>query len=327
MDIKNLKKVILGFINNRFSADGNRLFFIWFKLKNDHHEKEEILKELWNADFDLKSNTTYSDWDRLKQTISISPKRKINHYYLISAAIILILLLPLPIAYLFSGTNNSESPISILSYAATHGEQKEITLSDSTKVIINAGSMLLAPNSFQDTKQREVYLVGKAHFDVAQDPTKPFIVHTAKLEIAALGTQFAISSYFEETTTQAILEEGCIQVKVNDAKHSSIHTLRPLEKLIYNHMDSSVEIRQIDNEQIRLYQQGYIIFENASFKEIINTIERQYNVAFQYDISKYADGLYHVKFSPNEELEDVLRILKELLNFKYTIKGRCIYLK
>ncbi len=34
MDIKNLKKVILGFINNRFFLQmGTDCFFIWFKLK------------------------------------------------------------------------------------------------------------------------------------------------------------------------------------------------------------------------------------------------------------------------------------------------------
>ena len=57
----------------------------------------------------------------------------------------------------------------------------KLLLSDGTKVYLNAGSRLVYPDIFSD-KNREVFLVGEAFFDVKHDKQHPFIVQTLTLE-------------------------------------------------------------------------------------------------------------------------------------------------
>lgn len=49
-----------------------------------------------------------------------------------------------------------------------------VTLSDGTKVMLNANSTLEYPASFDDAEVREVRLKGEAHFEVTKNPHRPF---------------------------------------------------------------------------------------------------------------------------------------------------------
>ena len=51
-----------------------------------------------------------------------------------------------------------------------------VTLSDGTKVMLNANSTLEYPASFDDAEVREVHLKGEAHFEVTKNPHRPFVV-------------------------------------------------------------------------------------------------------------------------------------------------------
>ena len=51
-----------------------------------------------------------------------------------------------------------------------------VTLSDGTRVMLNANSELEYPVSCRDTEGREVRLKGEAHFEVTKNPHRPFVV-------------------------------------------------------------------------------------------------------------------------------------------------------
>ena len=88
------------------------------------------------------------------------------------------------------------SHIKMLECYVGNGEKQVITMSDSTTVILNSGSVLIYPENF-GADEREVYLTGEAIFDVTKDASHPFIVKTSDFSIKVLGTLFNVCSYPE----------------------------------------------------------------------------------------------------------------------------------
>ena len=54
--------------------------------------------------------------------------------------------------------------------------------------------------------------------------------------------------------------------------------------------------------------------------------DRKFNVTIHYNSQKFAGEYYNVKFSPDEKLEDVLKILQQLVGIHYKIKGNVVFI-
>jgi ferric-dicitrate binding protein FerR (iron transport regulator) len=74
------------------------------------------------------------------------------------------------------------------------GMRSSMVLPDGTSVLLNAGSTLKYPVSFQQ-EDRRVELTGEAYFDVTKDKEGPFIVSTSDIAVHVLGTSFNCSAY------------------------------------------------------------------------------------------------------------------------------------
>lgn len=122
------------------------------------------------------------------------------------------------------------------------GSKSRIVLPDSSEVWLNAGSKLTYSTSYGD-KYRLVNLTGEGYFKVHKDPARPFIVHTSRANIRAIGTEFNVKAYPEENTVETILVSGSVVVnKIVAAENKEMNgvILRPHQKvLFYNEADSS----------------------------------------------------------------------------------------
>ena len=74
---------------------------------------------------------------------------------------------------------------------APYGTVSTLTLPDSSKVWLNAGSTLKYPTAFT-SNVREVEMSGEAYFEVHADKKHPFIVSTGDLKVTATGTAFNV---------------------------------------------------------------------------------------------------------------------------------------
>ena len=92
------------------------------------------------------------------------------------------------------------------------GGEYRITLSDGTRVWLNAASVLTFPPVFAGN-ERKVRLVGEAFFEVTPDTARPFIVATARMDIKVLGTSFNVSVYEDEETVHTTLVKGSVEVQ------------------------------------------------------------------------------------------------------------------
>ena len=93
------------------------------------------------------------------------------------------------------------------------GRQTQLTLSDGSKLWLNASSRVVYPPVFNDAS-REIYLEGEAYLEITPDAAHPFTVKTRRMEIRVLGTSFNVSAYEDEPSHTVALVTGAVAVSV-----------------------------------------------------------------------------------------------------------------
>src|SRR5258705_7986378 len=87
----------------------------------------------------------------------------------------------------------------------------DMTLTDGSRVWLNAGSSVTYPVSFT-ANERKVKITGEAYFEVQHDANKPFIVSKGETSVQVLGTHFNVNAYDDEDNIKVTLLEGSVKV-------------------------------------------------------------------------------------------------------------------
>lgn len=219
-----------------------------------------------------------------------------------------------------------------------YGSRSNLVLPDGSKVFLNAGSKLTYDKSF-DSQERIVTLSGEAYFDIVKNPSRPFIIQTASMNIRVIGTAFNVKCYPDEDLAEASLVRGSIEVMLHDRSDKII--LKPNEKLTLHAnraevsgkaakpvsrteappvlsigrmtqmpSDSSiVETSWIDNK---------LVFRSDRFDDLAVKMERWYGVHI-----RFADeSLREIRFTgifEKENISQALDALKLTANFSYSL--------
>jgi ferric-dicitrate binding protein FerR (iron transport regulator) len=152
-----------------------------------------------------------------------------------------------------------------------------MTLSDGTKVWLNAASSITYPTAFFG-KERSVTITGEAYFEVAKDPVRPFRVKTNDLDIAVLGTSFNINAYPDEPASKTTLVEGSVRVSRGNVSQ----LLRPGQQARVKDGHVSL-IPDADLEQVLAWKNGLVKLTGASIQDVMRQVSRWYDVDIQYE--------------------------------------------
>jgi transmembrane sensor len=225
----------------------------------------------------------------------------------------------------------------------THsGEKRVLTLSDGTKVTINAASKLSYPSNFKGPT-REVYLTGEAFFDVKKDHLHPFIIHTEKMDIRVLGTEFNVKAYSNDKFSETTLIRGSVQVMLADRPKDRI-ILKPMEKLVVkytvpanaeesnqqqrlNALPAITYLQKRNNIVIETsWLESKLIFKDEDFESLANSLERQYGVSIQFQNTSLRELRFTGIFE-KETISEALSALQltESFNFKFLKDKIVIY--
>lgn len=100
-----------------------------------------------------------------------------------------------------------------VTYSTSVGQLTQVRLSDGTVATLDTDSVMRA---WQVRNGRFVELVkGRARFQVAKDPARPFAVLAAGKSVTALGTDFSV--YLRPEAMTVSLVEGRLRVRAQDA--------------------------------------------------------------------------------------------------------------
>lgn len=227
------------------------------------------------------------------------------------------------------------------------GSKSKLLLPDGTTVWLNSSSMLTYDKNYGNSI-REVSLSGEAFFDVVKNANKPFIIHTAKLDIKVLGTAFNVKCYPGEKTTETSLIRGSIEVTLKDRQEKI--KMKPNEKLVINNDEISTQnlvssstqsqtviqkpiislshlsILKLDSTVVETaWVQNRLVFNGDTFEDIALKMERWYAVKITFT----DESLKLKRFTGSFEKESVVEALEALqfsspFVFSYQIKNDAI---
>ncbi|MCL3780686.1 DUF4974 domain-containing protein [Prolixibacteraceae bacterium JC049] len=208
------------------------------------------------------------------------------------------------------------------------GSISEIFLSDGTRVVLNAGSQLKYPESF-DGKTREVLLLGEALFDVSKNANKPFVVRTSDVRVKVLGTVFNVSAYAKDETIQTVLAEGKVEIsKAGNNLFEKSLVMKPNEKVTFSKEKKYFRLKEVDANDYIFWVDGLIQCRKTQLQDVIRRLERYYNVEFTYSVEQLKYVRISGKLDMNNSKEEVLyRVssaagvkIEELKDGNYTIE-------
>ena len=192
------------------------------------------------------------------------------------------------------------------------------TMSDGTRVWINAASTLKYPAKFA-ADSRTVYASGEIYLEVAKDAGRPFYVVVDGITVKVLGTSFNIRAYADENDTKVTLPEGKIAAQINDKEY----TLTPGKQLKRDKTFGETSVRTVDPAEIVSWTRGYYIFKKARLQEVVNTLKNWYGVNIMLS-SGASDIIYTGVVNKEEKLEVFLRRLEEVSNVKCSCNGKFV---
>lgn len=193
--------------------------------------------------------------------------------------------------------------------------QYHVTLSDGTKVWVNAGSKLHYPLYFEGD-QRAVELEGEAYFEVSTDEI-PFIVKSKNQTLEVLGTKFNILADDERKEIITTLIDGKVALGGENIDEASI-VLTPGQQSIFNGKRFSK--RKVDVEQFIAWKNGQFYFDGVSPEEAFSQLAKWYDIDIIYE-GKTPKFEFFGIIDRNKNLSGVLDILRKSgLNFRLEVE-------
>jgi transmembrane sensor len=118
--------------------------------------------------------------------------------------------------------SSMEEPSLLVREAETNvGEHRELSLADGSVIHLNTDSQVSI--DFSDT-HRDIHLIrGEAHFEVAHDEQRPFIVTAGDNTVTAIGTAFNVQ-ITNPNELELLVTEGKVLVK-NQQENNSIPSI------------------------------------------------------------------------------------------------------
>lgn len=194
-----------------------------------------------------------------------------------------------------------------------------VTLSDGTKVMLNANSTLEYPASFDDAEVREVRLKGEAHFEVTKNPHRPFVVKAGEMQTQVLGTIFDVKAYRKDAPKVTLMQG---KVKVSNAETEV--EMRPgqtatlqADKIVVSKASSSASD----------WLEGDFDMDQVTLAEAMSDIGAWYNKTVVFQSQANMDKLIHFRFSRRASLQEIITALNEMGVAKVRIeKGKIMVL-
>jgi len=220
----------------------------------------------------------------------------------------------------YNATNVTAQQVAYNTLSTPRGGQYKISLPDGTQVWLNAASEITYPTVFVGNR-REVTIKGEAYFEVAKNPSKPFIVKADNnMQVEVLGTHFDVNAYSDDNMIKTTLLEG--SVKVSNASETKM--LQPGEQMQMNKNGILKVVKDIDVESVVAWQEGIFNFNEADIITIMKQLSRWYNVDVVYEGAIPKD-IFTAIISKNNNINQVLHMLETTLRVHFKVQNKTIY--
>jgi transmembrane sensor len=208
---------------------------------------------------------------------------------------------------LFIGTRaRQESPqfadaAQVRDYASAVGEHRSIPLADGSVLALNSDTLIRV--DYTPAQRRLTLLRGEAHFDVAHDAARPFLVEVNSLAVRAVGTAFNVRRR-GALAHDVLVTEGVVTTP-QGARLQAGDLLRVAE-------DGSVAVSRLDAMQIEklsAWRRGVLILDGITLAEAMGEVSRYTTRRIVIDDAALGTMRLGGSF-PTTDLRGILRSLR-----------------
>lgn len=312
---------IAAYLNHQLSEEEQDRFEQEYTSSPEFRKEVDASRSIWEQTELLKKQSQFDtpqNWYQLQRRMHRASALLRTWNGIRTTAAILLIPLGLTITYLLANRDNKGIlPLTeeMIKVTSAPGLVSQITLPDSTLVWLNSGASLTYPRRFTSAR-RNVTLSGEAYFKVKSDSAHRFDVDIPGLMIvSAYGTEFNVSAYSDDSTIEAILAKGHIEVNAPDA---SPQKLEVAQQATLNKTTGRIKVNNCNLSDKLAWIEGKIIFRRANINEIVKRLSRHYNVDFAIQGSNLNSYEFSATFS-DETLPEILSILQKTAPMRYYI--------
>ena len=268
------------------------------------------------------------EWERLfssieKKTISKMKTRGLFLQYMKYAAAV-VLGIGISLSTLYLTNQENLSTVGNYKLVTSKGEKSYLQLPDGTKVWLNSCTTLEYAENYGHSN-RSIYLDGEAYFEVAKNKDLPFVVKANGIDVKAIGTAFNVSAYMEDSQLTTTLFNGKVAVHPTLTKQEVL--LEPNQVAVYDKSRNKIEVVPYDKKLFAQWRGGFLSFEMMYLQDITKLLERNYNVVFRYENQGIKKLRFSGSFRNNEDLSEILNVIKTNTGIRYQILKDTIVIK
>lgn len=189
----------------------------------------------------------------------------------------------------------------------------KIILPDSSEVWLNAESTIEFPVAFQQGERR-VLLHGEAYFKVARNEQMPFVVHTDRMKVSVLGTEFNLRAYDANASSVALVK-GSVQVYSEQGQV----LLAPGQEAQCT-PEGAVHVHAIDPYGVTQWTEGLFYFDEMPLVEVLKELGRWYNLGVVFHRRELMGMKMHFSASRTDDIDTAIRNLNRLRKVRITIE-------
>lgn len=332
MKKKNINELIRKYLTS--SIDPSELLQLqnWLNEDQSHRDMFRDLERIWREPSEEPEmvnsyeliDKIWSEGVEKKRKVARDPRRFDWSYITKIAASFLIIVAAVAIIYQFYQISpEEESSPQYVVKANPSGQKTKVYLSDGSIAWLNADTRITYRRHFKDSI-RVIELSGEAYFEVAKDPSKPFVVTSGALSVRALGTSFNVSAYPDQPKTQVSLLTG--SVKIEMINNSRDVVLSPGQQIVYNKNSEEFTESVFDPVETIGWKEGILIFKQASYQEVVRKLERWFGIEINTQGAPPDDW----QLTAHYEDEVLINILKDLefgKGFNYELDEELLTIK
>lgn len=205
-----------------------------------------------------------------------------------AAAVLLPLLLMAALGYLINDHTEIFHETTYAEMFVPKGEDARLIFQDGTEVYLNADTRIRYPEKF-GLRKREVWLDGEAYFNVNPQHKRPFVVHAHNTQTVVTGTSFNVKAYGNSDIIKVVLDEG--KTSFNVLKKS--YPMLPGQQIDYDKVSGRTTLYNLVRpSNASLWKKKVVYFYDTPLAEVMETLERKYNVEFHVQSPKALEYSY-----------------------------------
>lgn len=201
------------------------------------------------------------------------------------------------------------------------GMECQITLSDGSKVHLNAETQLTYPVCFGG-KERIVQVEGEAYFEIAPDKEHPFIVQTPHSSIRVTGTAFNVRAYPDEKTECTTLISGEITI----SRDNEVYDMVPNQHYIYSKEAGTCTVAEVNPEFYTSWKSGAFLFRNVPLEEVMSYLAKWYGCHYTFTdeaAKKKEVGGY---LNRNKNMNQIIDVIMDLNKVEIKQRNGVLYI-